>query len=249
MKISVVTAVYNRQATIVQALESFSAQDWSDKEQVIIDGRSTDGTLDLIKTHAQPGAVIVSEPDNGIYDAINKGIKAATGDVIGLLHSDDRFADTTVLTEIAQAFQDPSVDVVFADAGFFESAAPDRVVRRYNSGRFSRDAIARGWMPAHTTMYARRRVFDSFGLYKTDYHIAADFEFVARIFGKGGATYRYVPKVWMLMQTGGASTNGLGAKITLNREVLRACRENGIRTSYLRILSKYPAKILERFQR
>ena len=189
--------------------------------------------------------IIISEPDAGIYDAINKGIKRSTGEIVGLLHSDDYFANDRVLSHVGQAFEDPELDIVFADASFFDASNPEKPVRRYDSSRFHPDNICDGWMPAHTTMYVRREVFETFGHYRTNYAIAADFEFVARVFSSGKIKWRYVPEVWMMMQTGGLSTSGLKSKITLNREVLRACRENGINTSYLRLIHKYRTKILE----
>jgi len=249
MKISVVTAIYNREATISRAMESFQQQNWQDKQQIIVDGASTDRTIEIVQNFANEKSVVVTERDNGIYDAINKGIALATGDVVGLLHSDDYFAHSSVLAQIAGAFEDPELDIVYADAGFFSPGQPGRVTRRYNSGRFNSSRIRNGWMPAHTTMYARRRVFEKYGNYRDEFRIAADFEFIARTFGSGEIKSLYIPNIWMMMQTGGASTGGLKSKLLLNREVLKACRMNDIPTSYARLLSKYPEKILELVRR
>jgi glycosyltransferase involved in cell wall biosynthesis len=249
MKISVVTAIYNREATIARAMESYQQQTWHDKEQVVVDGASKDRTMEIVRDFTDEKSIIVSERDNGIYDAINKGIALATGDVIGLLHSDDYFASATILTQIAKAFEDPDLDIVYADAGFFSPGQPDRITRRYNSGRFSASRIKNGWMPAHTTMYARRRVFEKYGNYSDQFKIAADFEFIARTFGSGAINSLYIPDIWMMMQTGGASTGGLKSKLVLNREVLKACSMNGIPSNYLRLLSKYPEKLFELFRR
>lgn len=245
MKISIITAVYNREATVARAIRSIQTQTYPDVEHIVIDGESSDRTRDVVQACASPLVKLISEPDEGIYDAINKGIRLAKGDVLGLVHSDDRFARDDVLDTVASCFADDSLDAVYADVAFFSSNSPDRLVRRFNSGRFRPDRIPMGWMPAHTALFLRRRVFEKFGFYKTDYRIAADFEFVARIFKDGGIRARYVPEVWVHMQTGGASTAGLSSKITLNREVLRALRENGIRSNYFKILSKYPWKLLE----
>lgn len=249
MKISVVTAVYNREASIGRAMDSFEKQSWRNKQQVVVDGASRDSTLEIVHSFTNENAIIVSEQDKGIYNAINKGIALATGDVIGLLHSDDFFARIDVLSEIAEAFEDPDLDIVYADAGFFSPGKSDHITRRYNSSRFSASRIRNGWMPAHTTMYARRRVFEEYGTYREDFKIAADFEFIARTFGAGNIKSRYIPVIWMMMQTGGASTGGIKSKLLLNKEVLRACRMNGIPTSYARLLSKYPEKLLELFRR
>jgi glycosyltransferase involved in cell wall biosynthesis len=249
MKISVVTAVYNREATIARAMASFRDQTWQNKQQVVVDGASKDSTLNIVRSFTGADSIVISESDNGIYDAINKGIEQATGDIIGLLHSDDFFAHEGVLANIAAAFEDPDLDVVYADAGFFKPGYPSAITRRYNSERLSSARIQNGWMPAHTTMYFRRQVFEKFGVYRTDFEIAADFEFIARTFGSGQIKSRYVPDIWMMMQTGGASTGGLKSKLILNKEVLRACRMNDISTNYVRLLSKYPAKLLELIRR
>lgn len=249
MKISVVTAVYNRETTIARAMKSFQRQTWQDKQQVVVDGASTDSTMEIVNGFLDEKSIVISERDEGIYDAINKGIALATGDVIGLLHSDDYFAHTSVLKQIAGVFEDPDLDIVYADAGFFSPRQPSRVIRRYNSGRFNASSIRNGWMPAHTTMYARRKVFEQYGNYSKDFKIAADFEFIARTFASGASTSLYIPEIWMMMQTGGASTGGLKSKFLLNREVLKACRMNGIHTNYVRLLSKYPEKLLELVRR
>ena len=230
-------------------MTSFEKQSWANKQQVVVDGASKDGTLEIVHRYGNDDAIIVSEQDKGIYNAVNKGVRLAAGDVIGLLHSDDFFAHNDVLSQIAEAFEDPDLDIVYADAAFFSPGKSDHITRRYNSSRFSASRIRNGWMPAHTTMYARRSVFEEYGNYREDFKIAADFEFIARTFGSGQIKSRYVPEIWMMMQTGGASTGGIKSKILLNKEVLRACRINGIPTSYARLLSKYPEKILELISR
>ncbi len=243
--ISVITAVYNRMATIGRAMESLAAQTHP-AEHIVIDGASTDGTLRIVEDYAGAHDTVISEPDNGIYDALNKGISKAKGEVIGLLHSDDLFASPNVLSRIAEMFDaDADLDAVYADAAFFHPKAPDQIIRRYRSARFSSARIGWGLMPAHTTLYLRRRVFDHYGLYRTDYRIAADYEFIARIFKNGILKARYEPDVWVMMQSGGASTGGLRSTLQLNREVLRACRSNGIKMNWFKLLSKYPAKLSE----
>jgi len=245
MKISVITAVYNRASTIARSIDSVASQSYMDVEHIVIDGSSTDGTLEVIEQNRNSRMVIYSEPDEGIYDALNKGIKRATGEIIGVVHSDDVLAGPNVLENIVRVFGNPSLDAAYADATYYNSGKLSKAIRRYNSSRFAPERIAWGWMPAHTTLFLRRRVFERFGLYRTDYKIAGDFEFVARIFGACTLKSVYVPEVWVQMQTGGASTGGLKSKIVLNQEVIRACRENGIKTNYAKILSKYPMKFIE----
>ncbi len=245
MKISVITAVFNRQQTIGRAIQSVQEQSYDDIEHVIIDGASTDGTLKVIEKNRAENTMIISEADNGIYDAINKGIRLSSGDVIGLMHSDDVYVSESVLSKVAKVFSDPLVDAVYGDVVFFRENEPEKHVRRYSSKRFSPAMLAWGLMPAHTSLFIRKRVFDRFGLYKTDYKIAADFEFVARIFSNGKLNAVYLPEVLVRMAIGGVSTGGLKNTLRLNQEVLRACRENKIRTNMLKILSKYPWKIME----
>lgn len=238
---------FNSEASIAASIQSFLDQDWPDTELVVMDGASRDRTCEIVRSFDSDRIRLTSEPDEGIYDAINKGIQRATGEVIGLLHSNDQLAAPDILTRIGRAFQDPALDAVYADVAFFHADQPGKIVRRYRSSRFRPDRLAWGWMPAHTSLYLRRRVFERFGYYKTDYHIGGDFEFVARIFHETDLAARYFPEIWVHMEHGGASTAGLKAKITLNREVLRACKSNGISTNYAKILSKYPMKVLELF--
>ena len=162
-----------------------------------------------------------------------------------MLHSDDVFADTSVLSNIAEVFSDPEIDAVYGDAVFYHEDNPENIVRHYSSKRFSPEKLAWGWMPAHTTLFLRKKVFEQFGFYKTDYKIAADFEFIARVFRSGQIQSVYLPKVLLRMATGGVSTAGWKNTVRLNLEVLRACRENHIKTNIFKILSKYPLKILE----
>lgn len=245
MKISIITAVYNRADTIERAVRSVRSQNYAEIEHVVIDGRSTDGTLERLKASLSDDAILVSEPDCGMYDAINKGLGLATGDIVGLLHSDDFFAHDGVLSEIARHFLDGEIDAVYGDAAFFSKEDIGRVVRRYRSSRFTPARLSWGWMPAHTTLFLRAGLYEKFGGFNLGYRIAADFEFVCRIFRDGRLRVRYLPVVLVNMQTGGLSTGGLRSTILLNREVLRACRKNGIRTNMLKIIVKYPLKLLE----
>jgi glycosyltransferase involved in cell wall biosynthesis len=210
-----------------------------------VDGGSTDGTLEIIAARRASIAALIPGPDRGIYDALNKGLAVATGDIIGFLHADDVYAADDVIGRVVQDFSAHAVDAVYGNVAFVRADDLERVVRVYRSQRFRPSRIAWGWMPAHPALFLSRRVFERFGAFKTDYAIAADFEFVARIFSSPGFSYRYLPKVLVKMRMGGISTKGWRSTVTLNREVLRACRENGIRSNYLKILSKYPAKALE----
>ena len=243
MRVSVITACRNRVATIAEAIESVARQTHRDIEHIVVDGASDDGTLQVIERHRSSLARVIHEPDKGVYDALNKGIAAATGEVIGFLHSDDVYAADDVIERVAGRMA--ALDALYGDVAFVRADDTSRVVRVYSSRRFRPDRIGWGWMPAHPALFVRRSVYQEAGPFKTDYRIAGDFESVARIFSRPGLRHAYLPAVLVKMRLGGISTRGLASTLTLNREVLRACRENGIATNYFKILSKYPAKLLE----
>jgi glycosyltransferase len=243
MKLSIITAVYNREDTVAQAISSVAAQSYSDVEHLIIDGASTDGTLDAIKRLARPSMRVISEPDRGIYDALNKGIRAATGEVVGLMHSDDFFAHGRVLENVALAFERTGADAVYGDLDYVAAADTSRVIRHWHSGEFAPQRLARGWMPPHPTLFVLRDAMLRLGLYDTDYQIAADYEAVLRWFGKGGLSLAYVPEVLVKMRVGGESNRSLGRIIHKSREDYRALRTNGVggvRALAWKNLSKLP---------
>jgi glycosyltransferase len=228
LKISVITAVYNRIATIGDALESVRAQTWQDVQHVVIDGASTDGTLELLQARRDEIAVLVSEPDNGIYDALNKGIARATGDVIGLMHSDDLYADQSVLADVAAALDDPKADAVYGDLEYVAQDDTSRVIRRWRSGAYSPELLHRGWMPPHPTLYLRRQVIERWGAFDASYRIAADYDAVLRYFGRGGIRPAYVPRVLVKMRVGGESNRSVGRMMRKSKEDYTALRRNQI---------------------
>jgi glycosyltransferase involved in cell wall biosynthesis len=248
MKISVITVCYNSARTLERSLRSVAEQDWPAVEHIVIDGASIDGTREILERFRSHLACLVSEPDDGIYDAMNKGLAYANGDIVCFLNSDDHYASANVLSLVASQMQEYKLDALMGDVSFFHERDPSRMVRRYRSGRFHPGRLAWGWMPAHPALFLRKEVVQRVGLFKTHYRIAGDFEFIVRAFHGHELCYRHFPEVLVYMQTGGVSTAGWRAKIALNQEVLRACRENGLQTNMLKILSKYPIKILELFR-
>ena len=245
LSFSIITVCYNSAATIGDTLRSVVQQTYPHVEHILIDGGSSDDTVALARLQGRAGMVIVSEPDQGIYDAMNKGLRRATGDVVAFLNADDYYAHADVLADVARLLEVENLDAVLADAEFFHPDNPQKSVRRYRSDRFTPQRMAWGWMPAHPGLFLRRKVVQEVGEFKTNYRIAGDFELIARIFAGNKRIYRHLPQVVVRMRTGGVSTGGLRNTICLNQEVMRACRENGIATNWFKILSKYPSKLME----
>jgi len=249
LSFSVITVCFNSAETLSRALVSVSQQDFPRVEHIVIDGNSTDGTLKIIEDHKAGLTHVISEPDRGIYDAMNKGLALATGDVICFLNADDYYDSKHVLSIVATSMQNNRLDALVGDVGFFRKENINRIVRHYRSDRFKPERLAWGWMPAHPALFMRREVFKRIGHFKTDYKIAADYEYVVRAFcGDSPLRYKHLPAVLVRMQMGGVSTQGIRATILLNQEIIRACRENGISTNYFKLLVKYPIKLLEFFR-
>lgn len=227
MRISVITAVFNSRDTIADALESVLSQSHPDVELIVIDGGSTDGTLNVLQAWADRIAVLVSEPDQGIYDALNKGLARATGEVVGFLHSDDVFVDAHVLTRIAGVFSASDVEAVYGDLEYVRKDEPERVVRYWQSGVFSVNKLRYGWMPPHPTFYVKRDVYERLGRFDTRYRIAADYDCMLRFLG-GGVQATYLPQVLVRMRLGGASNRSLKNILLKMVEDWRALRSNRV---------------------
>ena len=249
MRISIITVVYNSKDTIQDAMDSVLLQEYDDLEYIIVDGASTDGTVEVIneaiEINSKRNIKFISEKDSGIYDAMNKGISLATGDIIGMLNSDDFYINHNIISTVVNEFMTNSVDSVFADLLYVRADDSDKIVRYYSSAGFHPKKMAYGWMPAHPTFFVKREIYEQYGLYKCDYQIAADYELIARFLVKNKVSYSYIPKVLVKMRTGGASTRNLKSNWILNKEILRACAENGIKTNIIKVLSKYPTKIFQ----
>lgn len=249
MKFSIITVSINSAATIESTLSSVAGQTHSNIEHIIVDGGSTDGTLDIINRYRSGLSHVISEPDNGIYDAMNKGLALANGEVVGILNSDDLYAGPRVIERIAGIFSDPAIDACYADLVYVRPENLEQVVRYYSGAGFIPDKFAWGWMPPHPTFFVRRALYEQYGVFKTDYKIAADFELTARFLSSHNVRYAYLPEVTVLMRTGGVSTRNLRSNWILNREILRACAENGIETSIFKVYSKYFRKVAQLFVR
>ena len=246
--ISIITATYNSAETINDTIKSVLCQTNKDFEYIIVDGGSTDETIDIVKSYESEFSGRLkwgSEKDKGIYDAMNKGIKMASGDIIGILNSDDYYTSDDILQTIADAFKCQNVDAIYGDIHFIKDGVPDKCVRYYSSRLFSPFWLRFGFMPAHPSFYCKRDVFDKSGLYRLDYKIGSDYEMMVRLFRKHKISSRYVPKDFVTMRTGGASNSNLQSRLTLIKEDVKACRDNGIYTNELFICLKFLYKIFE----
>jgi glycosyltransferase involved in cell wall biosynthesis len=228
LHISVITAVFNRAATLGESLRSVHSQRWPEVEHIVIDGGSTDGGLAILDQHKSRIAKIISEPDGGLYDALNKGIRHASGDVVGFMHADDEFATPHALARIAQAFQDPDVGAVYGDLVYVKKNDVSRVVRYCRAGQYERGQLTQGWMPPHPTFYVRRGIYSRFGGFDTRYKIAADYENMLRILWRGRIKAAYIPEVLVRMRVGGTSNMSLFNILHKSREDYAAMRENGM---------------------
>jgi glycosyltransferase involved in cell wall biosynthesis len=226
IKVSVVTAVFNGEKTIAQAIGSVLSQDYPAVESVVIDGASRDATLSILEPYRPRLGKLISEPDDGIYAALNKGIRHATGDVVGFLHADDLFENDGVLGKVAAAFEDPDVDAVYGDLVYVRHDNVERVVRYWKSGSYDQATLARGWMPPHPTFYVRRTVYERLGGFDTRYKIAADYDTVLRFLAVGRIRAAYIPEVLVRMRTGGISNRSLKTILRKSREDYEAVRRN-----------------------
>lgn len=241
MKISIITITYNSAKTVQRALASVQGQTYADIEHIIVDGASTDGTKEVIESYAKlhPNVRWVSEKDEGIYNAINKGIRMATGDVIGFLHSDDVLFAPDSIEHIAAAFASTGADVVYGDLQYCRG---NRVVRHWESNAFNPLSLKYGWMPPHPTVYVRKRVYDQVGEYDEWFRISADYDMMLRIFSAGYKTH-YIPEVIVSMEIGGASNKNTKARLSKTQEDYIALKKNHIGAGYLTVACKQLRKV------
>lgn len=248
MRISIITVTFNSDTTLHSTIQSVLSQSYPDIEYLIVDGASTDSTISTIKKYEplfNGGMHWVSEKDQGLYDAMNKGIRMATGDIVGIINSDDFYHRTDIITKVADAFQDETVQAVYGDVRFVHPDNLDKTVRYYSSKNFSPKLFRYGFMPAHPTFFTYRKYFYEFGYYKTDYRIAADYELLIRFFYTHHLKAKYLPLDFMKMRTGGASTASFKSNLQLNKEIVRACKENCIWTCMPLLFLKYFIKVFE----
>lgn len=246
MKVSIITCCYNSAATVEHAIQSVLSQDYPNIEYIIVDGLSKDNTLEVVSKYKDRIGNIISEKDDGIYDAINKGVRNATGDIVGLLHSDDFFSDNQVISRIVAAFNN-QIDAVYGDLQYVAKDNPDKVIRNWISGQYRPNLFKTGWMPPHPTFYVRKGKYDELGLYNTELRISADYELMLRFIQKNGITVAYIPEVLVKMRVGGESNMSLKNRLKANMEDKRAWKLNNLRPGLLTTTLKPLMKIKQYF--
>lgn len=250
MKVSIITVCYNSEKTIRDTIRSVLSQDHDDIEYVIVDGASRDGTMAIVSEYKDSLAVVISERDQGIYDAMNKGIAAASGEIVGILNSDDFYEGNHVISDMVAAFKrDPQLDVVFGDVVFVQPDQLSQIRRHYRAGHFKAWKLRFGWMPPHPGTFIKRAAYARVGDYSLQYKIAADYEMFVRLLHVNKCRYHWINRVIVRMRLGGVSTAGIKSSILLNQEIVRACRANGLYTNLSLVLSKIPFKLMELVRR
>ncbi len=242
MKISIITVAFNSEATIEDTILSVGDQTYPEVEHLVIDGASTDGTRDIIRKHKVTGWI--SEPDKGMYDAVNKGIAMASGDVIGVLNSDDIYAHTHVLENIATVFEDPAVEACYADLVYVDPHDTDRVVRYMEACNYREGLFQKGWCPPHPTFFVRKKIYARLGVYDLGYTIGNDVELMMRFLARYQIQSKYLPEIIVKMRAGGVSNRSIGNIFRQNVEILKAARSNKITVSpfifiFSKIFSRY----------
>ncbi len=245
MKISIITVCYNSAATIADTILSISKQTYPNIEYIVVDGLSKDNTVEIIQKNEGVISKWISEKDNGIYDAMNKGIAMATGDVIGILNADDVYADNNVLDDVMNAFNDETISGVYGDLKYVQQNDLSKVIRFWKSGTYRPGKFLEGWMPPHPTFYVRKKVYDEFGVFRTDMPSASDYEFMLRVIHVKGIKLAYIPKVFVLMREGGLSNRSFQHRLNANRDDRRAWTVNDVQPKFYTLLMKPLSKILQ----
>ncbi len=237
MKISIITVCYNSAATISDTINSVASQSYADKEYIVVDGNSKDATMEIVRASSCISHYI-SEPDKGIYDAMNKGIALATGDVIGTLNADDFYMNNQVLSDVAEIFSDPAVEACYGDLIYVRQDNVDQIVRFWKSQDYKSGLFRSSWMPAHPTFFVRKNVYEKFGCFDLNYKIAADFELLFRFIEKNKIKTRYLPKVLVKMRLGGTTNKNLSNIIKQNKEIVAILNKHYGNFSVLEFISK-----------
>ena len=250
MKISVITVDFNAVDTIEDTIKSVMAQDYRDIEHIVIDGGSTDGTMDVVNQYREYLAMVMSEPDNGIYDAMNKGIDLATGDIIGNLNADDWYADNAVISRVANAFsENTDMDAIYGDIVYVTKNKPHRVVRYWQSQPYEEGLFEKGWMPAHPSFFVKREIYSRLGKYDLDLQIQSDFELTMRFMAVNKIKTLYLPGVMVKMRMGGVTNNRISNVIKGKLEAYKECRKNGLHVTRFFMVRKVVERVPQFFRK
>lgn len=244
MKISIITVSFNSSKTISETIESVLMQDYEDIEYIIFDGQSTDGTQDIIRSYGSRIAKFVSEKDNGLYDAMNKAIDVATGEVIAILNSDDLYATPQTISRVMKTFIEKKVDAVFGDLYYFRTGDTEKSIRYYSAKTFRPEKVKMGFLPPHPAFFVKRSVYEQYGKFDLQFKYASDFDLMSRFLCVQRVSYHYLNEIIVKMRMGGISTNSLSRIIEINKEDMASCRKNGIRTNFFLFHFKYFEKVL-----
>lgn len=247
MKITIITVVLNNEAFVKDAIESVLNQTYSDTQYVVIDGGSNDGSLNIIQSYTDKINVIVSEPDEGIYDAMNKGLALAKGDVVAFLNADDFYTNTKVLEQVVGLFQHTNADVVYADLDYVARTDKNKVVRKWRSGEFHPKRFKQGWMPPHPTFFAKRSLYQQFGGYKQELNSSADYELMLRFCYVNHVNVAYLPEVLVKMRLGGQSNRSFKNRLLANLQDRKAWDINNIKPTWYTFLMKPLSKVKQYF--
>jgi len=245
MELSIITVTYNSASVISDCLSSVASQSFKNVKHIVIDGASTDGTVEILQAHRGQLDALISEPDEGIYDALNKGVGLASGDIVGILNSDDTFFSSDVLKEVMSVFErEPDTQIVFGNVIYSDISNPNKVLRFYSSKNFRPWKLRFGFMPAHTATFIRKSIFEHHGLYRADYESAGDFEFLVRLLIKRSVKYFYLDKTLVNMRLGGMSSSGLISYKRTTFEFIQALQKMGIYTNLFFVLLRLPIKFI-----
>jgi glycosyltransferase involved in cell wall biosynthesis len=247
MKISIITITYNSAETVEDTIQSVLSQDYPNIEYIIVDGASKDGTMDIINRYRDRISAIHSGPDKGIYDAMNKGVQLATGDVVGILNSDDFYADAHVISDIVASFNAQQSDAVYADLVYVDRNDTSRVLRTWISGSYRQGQFLSGWMPPHPTFFVRKKKYDAYGLYSLQLRSAADYELMLRFMHKHAISVNYLPRIITKMRAGGQSNVSFKNRWKANREDRLAWKMNGLQPGVFTLLRKPLSKVKQYF--
>lgn len=247
-KISIITVCYNSAETIEATLKSVVSQEYPHMEYILIDGGSSDNTLKIINSYKEKIAVVVSEKDEGIYFAINKGIALATGEVVGILHADDFYTDSSIISKVMKAFENSGLDTLYGDLQYVDRSQTSKIIRNWKAGSYKPELFLKGWMPPHPAFFVRKKCYTTHGVFNTSLRTSADYELMLRLLYRHQCSTIYLPEVLVKMRVGGQSNQSLMNRIRANQEDRKAWKLNGLTANALTFVRKPLSKLKQFFQ-